>query len=157
MTRRAIYARVSPFFFPLFRPRTLSSFPPRAREFRTLSGGASPARDRGLARRYYTSVDGRIPGRRDACTDCVELAAPSSESRERRRDARRDGTRSNSHGAGPQDYTVSLFFFPTDSPSSLSLSLLPLPLALSHSLSPLSPSSFLISFSLSSYRSRHWI
>lgn len=40
----------------------------------------------------YSSIGRRIPGRRDACTDYVELAASSSESREWRRDARRDGT-----------------------------------------------------------------
>lgn len=93
MTRRAIYARIS--LFPALPSAHSFLFP-------SPSGPANFARfpakchphDRGLARQNYTSVDGRIPGRRDACTDCVELAAPSSESRERRRDARRDGTRS---------------------------------------------------------------
>lgn len=55
----------------------------------------------GTRERSYTSTGGRIPGRRDACTDCVELVASSSESRERRRDVRRDGTL-DSHSAGPQ-------------------------------------------------------
>lgn len=94
MARRAIYARKSLFsafpsahfsLLPFFQvdPRILHVF--RRSVTRTI---VQPGRQN------YISVDGRIPGRRDACTDCVELAAPSSESRERRRDARRDGTRS---------------------------------------------------------------
>lgn len=72
-------------------------------------------------RRYYISIVRRIPGRRDACTDCVELAASSSESRAA--SGRSPWWEAlNPHGAGPQDYTMSLFFFLSTSLFLLSLS-----------------------------------
>jgi len=142
MTRRAIYARIFLFSRSFVRALFLFFFFLRVctREFRTFS-------DKTIARRNYTSVDGRIPGRRDACTDCVELAALSSESRERRRDARRDGTRSTRMAQARRTIRYRFSSFPLILPAlSLSFPSLPLPF-----------SSLLISFSLSSYRSRRWI
>lgn len=138
MWHGAPYTRVNPFFSPLFRPRTFFLLPfsqvdPRIlhvfRQFCVIRTNMS------LGRRNYTSVDWRIPGRRDACTDCVGLAAPSSESTERRRDARRDGTRSTRMAQARRTVRYRFSSFPL-----ILLALYPFPF-------PLAPHSLFLSLS----------
>lgn len=71
-----------------------------------------------LRRRTHSRASGRVYWLRRAGR-AVERVERTASGRSSWRDAL------DSHGAGPQDYTISLFFFPTDSPFSLSLSPFP--------------------------------
>lgn len=127
MWHGAPYTRVNPFFFPLFRalfflPSLLSSGPANFARFPTVfchpHNHESRAAKLHLRRLTHPRASGRVYWLRRAGR-AVERVDRAASGRSSWRDAL------DSHGAGPQDYTVSLFFFPTDSPSSLSSSFPP--------------------------------